>query len=326
MRFLRLSLLAGLVALGAACANEGADLGFGPEQTAAIAVAVYLDRDGSRTLTPLDTVFRNARVAVFVRHGSDTLRVGMTDATGIARFGSLPLGEYRVAVVPASIGDSIQVQHVDSSEVRLTLGVDTAGVLVRLGYREVSIRQARLLPVGQRVFIRGLVLSGVQNFRDTTSHVADSSGAIRLTRVILLGGLTGNSPGDSVAVLGLVSSRAGQPTLDLARVSQFATRPPPVALPVTTGTASTANNGVLDAALIRITGAIITDTATVAPDFRVMVSDGSGALEMLLDATIPFSRTSFAPGRSLNAQGVLVPTGAGAWRFKPRTLDDVTLN
>jgi hypothetical protein len=315
-----------MASLSLACVNEGADLGFSLDPTGAVVVGVYLDRDGSRTLTPLDTVFRGARVALFVRSGGDTLRSALTDATGIARFLNLTLGEYRVAIVPSSIGDSIRVQAVDSAEVRLALGADTAAVLVRLGYPEFSIRQVRQLPVGRRVFIRGLVLAGVQSFRDTTSHVADSSGAIRLTRVLLQGGLTGNNPGDSVSVLGLTSSRAGQPTLDLAVVARFGTRPPPVALPISTGTASTANNGQLDAALVRITGAIITDTATVAPDFRVMVSDGSGALEVILDATIPFPRTLFAPGRSMNAQGVLVPSGLGAWQFKPRSLGDVTLN
>lgn len=318
-------------ALAAACVNEGSDLGFGPEGTGLIGVIVYLDRDGSRTVTPADTLFRNARVALFLGSGNDTLETAMTDVEGIARFHQLSFGQYRVAVVPNSIGDSIEVQQIqvgalDTNLVRLRASADTLVAIVRLGYPEVSIRAARELPAGRRVFIRGLILAGVQSFRDTTSHLADSSGALRLTRVALLGGLTGNTPGDSVSVLGFTSSRAGQPTLDEARISRFNTRPPPIALPVSSGTAATASNGSLDAALVRITGAIISDTITVAPDFQVTVSDGTGTLRVILDANISFPRTAFAPGRSMNAQGVLVPDGVGGWVFKPRALGDVTLN
>lgn len=321
----RLAILAGMLAI-TACVNEGSDLGFGPEATSNIAVVVYLDRDGSRTPTALDTVYRGARVGLFIRNSVDTFRTGTTDAAGVVRFTALPLGEYRLAVVPGSIGDSIEVQKVDTNEVRLTAGIDTLGVLARLGYPEVSIREARNLPAGRRVFIRGIILAGVQSFSDTTSHVSDSSGQVRLTRVSLRGGLTENAPGDSVSVLGITSSRAGQPTLDQSIIARFATRPAPIPLPVSTGTAATASNGALDAALVQITGAIISDTATIAPDFRVVVSDGTGSLSMILDARHNFPRNVFAPGRSLNARGVLVPDGVGGWVFKPRGLGDVTLN
>lgn len=334
---LRLSALA-VVAVAAGCVNEGADLGFGPDESRVVVIQAYLDRDGSRTPTALDTLFRNARVALLAKGSVDTFRTATTDQFGRGIFANVPLGEYRATVVPGSIGDSIQVQQVDttsgviigtpstSTEIRVTFNDDTVGVAARLGYPEVSIRQVRALPAGRRVFIRGIVLAGVQSFRDTTSHVSDSSGALRLTEVSLRGGLTGNSPGDSVSVLGLTSSRSGQPTLDKASIARFATRPAPIPLPVSTGTAASASNGALDAQLVLITGAQISDSATIAPDFRVLVSDGTGTLTMLLDANISFPRTQFCPGRTLNATGVLVPDGVGGWMFKPRQLGDVTLN
>jgi len=58
----------------------------------------------------------------------------------------------------------------------------------------------------------------------------------------------------------------------------------------------------------------------------VIVSDGTGNLTVLLDGNINFPRTSFRPGRSMNARGVLVPDGVGGWVFKPRDLGDVVLN
>lgn len=327
----RLTALLAAGVLGA-CVSAGSDLGFGPDETRVVGVVIYLDRDGSRTPTPvLDTLYRGARVALFVRGSVDTFKTATTNTLGTALFAGVPLGQYRVAIVPASIGDSIEVQAlrvgvVDTNEVRVTFGDDTTFAEGRLGYPEFSVREARNLPLGRRVFIRGVILAGVQSFRDTTSHVSDSSLAIRLTRVALKGGLTANNPGDSVSVLGVTASRAGQPTLDNATISRFATRPEPVPLPVSTGTASTASNGVLDAALIRLTGATISDTATVSPDFRVTISDGTGSLRMILDANIAFPRSQFIPGRSMQAVGVLVPDGVGGWVIKPRQLGDVLLN
>jgi hypothetical protein len=319
-----------------ACVSAGSDLGFGPDETRVITVDVYLDRDGSRTPTAvLDTVYRGARVALFARGSVDTFKVVTTNNAGRALFSGVPFGQYRIEIVPSSIGDSIEVQAirvvtvgtlVDTNEVRTTFSEDTARADGRLGYPEFSVREARNLPLGRRVFIRGVILAGVQSFRDTTSHVTDSSLAIRLTRVTLKGGLSGNNPGDSVSVLGVTASRGGQPTLDNAAISRFNTRPEPIPLPVSTGTASTASNGTLDAALIRLTGATISDTATVSPDFRVTITDGTGSLQMILDANLPFPRTAFTPGRSMQAVGVLVPDGVGGWVIKPRQLGDVVLN
>ena len=317
-----------LASLGAvwACDNAGSDLGFSESRTTAVSVGVYLDRDGSRTLTALDTVFANARVALILLGNNDTALTAQSNTLGVARFDGVPLGQYRVVVVPSTIGDSIEVAAVDSATIRLVAADTNRVVLARLGYPEVSIRAARALPQGRRVFIRGVVLAGVQSFRDTTSHVSDSSGQIRLTRVSLRGGLLGNAPGDSVSVLGVTSARAGQPTLDNAIIARFAQRPAPPPLPISTSTAATASGGVLDAAFVLITGATISDSGTVAPDFQVTASDGSGNLRILLDANLPFARSQFRPLRSINVRGVLVPDGAGAWMLKPRDVSDVVFN
>jgi len=326
VRTLHRAAIALAVTAVAACDNAGSDLGFGASETTAVSVGVYLDRDGSRTVTVLDTVFANARVALLAQGSGDTLRTMLSNTLGIARFEGVPLGQYRVVVVPSSIGDSIQVAAVDSSTIRLVAADTNRFVLARLGYPEVSIRAARGLPAGRRVFIRGVILAGVQSFRDTTSHVSDSSGQIRLTRVVLRGGLFGNNPGDSVSVLGVTSTRAGQPTLDNAAIARFALRPPPIPLAVSTATAATAGGGALDAGLVQITGATISDTLTIAPDFRIIVSDGSGNLNMIIDGNLQIPRTIFGPGRSMNVRGVLVPDGLGGWTLKPRDGGDIVIN
>ena len=310
------------------CQNAGNDLGFAALSTGTINVAVYLDRDGSHTPTlVVDTVYRNARIALLPRGSTDTLRTVNSDATGLARFDAVPVGEYTVAVAPASIGDSLVVGAIDSTNVRLRADdEEPVQVVVRLSYPEVSIRQARALPFGKRAFIRGVILVGVQSFRDTTSHVSDSSGQIRMTRVQLRAGLTGNAPGDSVSALGTASTRDGQPTLDLALISKFGSRPPPIPFSISTASAATANGGLLDAALVQVIGAIISDTVTVAPDFKVTASDGTGPVNIILDANLPFARSAFRPTRSINVKGVLVPNGLGGWNLKPRDVSDVIPN
>lgn len=314
-----------VLALATACENAGVGRGFGTEGTSNVQVLVYLDRDGSRNPSILDTAFVGARIALLQAGSHDTLRTALTAATGIARFNAVPRGEYRLAVVPASLGDSIEVAAIDPDNVKLTALVDTARSLVRLAYPEVSLRRARALPAGKRVFVRGVVLAGVQSFRDTTSHLSDSSSAIRLTRVVLRGGLTGNAPGDSVTVLGVTGSRLGQPILDQAIISRFGARPAPNPLIIATNTAATASNGGLDAALVQIVGATISDTATVTPDFKVTVSDGSGSLAILLDVSQQHVRSNYRPGRQVNAVGVLTPDGSGGWLLRPRGTFDIVV-
>ena len=320
----RLALVAAL--LLAACDNAGTGLGFPPEKTGIVQASAYLDRDGSRNVTAADTTFSGARVALLARGSGDTVKSALTGANGIVRFTNVPLGEYRIVVALASLGDTVQVAAIDTAaEVKLTASLDSARALIRLGYPEVSLRQARALPPGKRVFVRAVILAGVQQFRDTTSHVSDSSSAIRLTRVVLRGGLTGNTPGDSVSILGVTSTRLGQPVLDQVILSKFGARPAPLPTIITTGVAGTASNGSLDAALVQIVGGLISDTLTVTPDYKVTVSDNTGALAILLDVNQNFPRASFLPGKHVNARGVLVPDGAGGWYLKPRDPADVVV-
>lgn len=324
-RFGLLALLSALV-LPAACNNAGDDVTFGPFPTGQIGVLVFLDRDGSGGPTSSDTSVTGVRVALLGLSGSDTVRALLTDPNGFALFDSVPLGDYRVAVDSARLGDSLRIAAVDSAQVQVLAGGGAIGVLVRLAFPEVSLKAVRSLPLGAPVFVRGVVLAGVQSFRDTTSHLADSSGALRLTEVALAGGLVGNNPGDSVVAQGRVGSRAGQPVLAMSRLTRIASRPAPISLPVSTLFASTAGaDGALDAALVQVTGAVISDTVSSAPDFRITVSDGTGDLVVTIDGNLTFVRTVFAPGRILDARGVLVPDGPGKWSLKPRAGGDLVL-
>ena len=291
------SLLAGAPLLLAACDPAGGDLGFGAEPTGDVAVAVYLDRDGSATPTVPDTVFQGARVSLRPQGGGVAVATVTSDAQGIALFSAVRLGDYLVTVDQASIGDSLLVARITSDTIRVAAIASQVAATVRLAYPEVSVRQARLLPAGRRVFVRGLVLAGVQLFSDQSSHMADTSLAVRLTTVALQGGLTGNAAGDSVVVLGTVAQANGQPVLSNARVTRVATRPAPIPKPVSSAAAANAQNGALDADLVLISSVVVSDSMTVAPHFRIVASDGSGAVTIELDANLGISTAGFRVGR-----------------------------
>ncbi len=319
----RFTLVASFVV--AACGNAGSDLGVEPPPLKTVNVATFLDRDGSATPSEADTAYAGVRLIIRPAAGGLPVQTITTNAQGQAQFDDIPVGSYSVSVDPASLGDSLLVAAVSPTTLRLMFDQGILDQTIRLAYPELSIQNARQDVPGRRVMIRGLVLAGVQSYRDTTSYVQDATGRVRLTRVSLRGGLTGNNPGDSITVIGSISSRAGQPTLDQAIITLLGFRPSPIPFALTTAVAATANGGVLDAGLVQITAATITEATLVAPDLRVVVDDGSGPLTMILDSQGGFNQAAFIPGRVLNARGILVPDGTGRWQLKPRGGGDVTV-
>lgn len=308
----------------AACEPAGTDFGFGAEETGKVSVLVYLDRDGSRTPTPFDTLLNSATVSLRPRAGGAAVATATTNTEGIALFEGVRFGDYLVTVGAGALGDSLVVADIEADSIRVQLAAPEVSVTARLGYEEISIRQARGRAPGSRVFIRGTISAGVQLFSDLSSHMADTSQAIRMTGLTLLGNLTGHNPGDSVVVRGIIGQANGQPILTSGRIIRVALRPAPIPKSITSGVAATAENGALDAAFINLTSVTISDTSTVAPDFRVVASDGSGAITIILDANISFNRPAFRPDRVMNIRGVLVPSGQGGWILKPRVTGDVT--
>lgn len=307
-----------------ACSNAGENFGFGNTTNGLVQVLVFFDRDGSLGVTAADTSLSGVKVGLVVAGGNDTAFTATTDVNGNANFNAVPLGNYTLVVDTTSIGDSLDVQLIDSALVTLRNNAPQQGVTVRLGFPAATVTEARALPLGTRVFVKGAVLAGPNTFSDTTAHISEGGTAIRLVNAANAGPAT--SPGDSVRVLGTVGIRAGQPVLDDARVNLFQFAPSvPAAVSLTTTQADDAQGGAQDAALVQLTNALITDTATVNGDFHLTVDDGSGALTVVLDQDILFPLAQFTPGKTLSGRGVLVPTGTGSWVFKPRANTDVQL-
>ena len=325
-----------LAVAGAQCDNAGGGNVLSISASGIVKGLVYLDRNGNGVPDGPDTIMRNVRVRLIATGSLDTTVVVLSDSIGRFRVGTVPIGTYTATVDTTTIGDSVRVIQLTPAQVVVQPG-DSVTITATVSFPAVSVRAARQLPPGRRVFIVGVLLSPRVVFGDTTGHFADTSMAIRLTRMR-------SSPvgiGDSLRLLGTTGTRDGQPTFDDAAITSLGAGAAPLPRIVTTLVARAANGGALDAALVFIGNVTIVDTATVdgtnAPpfvppnrDYRLTVdstpADTVGRMEVLLDGHAGFSGsvlTQFRPDSTISVTGVLVPAGAGRWRLKPRILSDV---
>ena len=320
-----------LTVLAAACTNAGAGLTLPSLAAGAIGVGVYFDRDGSLTLTPLDTVVSGVRVALLAPSGTDTLRIAITNASGLAVFDSVPIGSYRLVIDRRALGDSVGVVAGDTGVVRLLSRIDSiqSSRVVRLGYTEVSLAAARRLPAGRRVLVRGKVVAPLQDFRDSSAFLVDTSGTLRITGARPRFGGNGNNIGDSVLVLGTTGQQSGQAVLRNGLFLTYGRGLAPLPQIVTVAEALNAKGGALDATLVQLSSVVIRDTVAAGPDFIVKVADPATpdmTVNVLIDQLLGAPRTLFPPGRTGTFRGVLVPQGDGTWVVKPRGPPDIILN
>ncbi len=317
--------LGSLAALGgtlvvAACTSAADERVLGIDATGSVQGLVYWDLNGNREFESRDLPVQGVLVRLQVSEIGGTVADAVSDPVGLFEMRNVPVGRYHVGVDSGTLGDTVEVVRIDTSVVELGPG-DSAGVAVAVSFPIVTVAQARSLPLGERVFIVGVALLESGAFGDTTVHVADTSGAIRVTRVRS----PALFPGDSARLRGVISTREGQPTLDEASPFIISFGPDPQGTAVTTEEAASADDGRLDAALVAVTDALVDDTATVGDDFTATVDDGSGLVQVIFDANVPFNLEPIVPDTVISVKGVLVPSGVGVWALKPRAATDVNV-
>ncbi|MBL8998675.1 MAG: hypothetical protein KJZ74_04700 [Gemmatimonadales bacterium] len=318
-----LAVLAVLAAAG--CDNIGADRSIGVQATGIVRGFVYFDANGSRSFDAADVPFLGARIRILSPVSRDTIYRATTLPNGTFRLTGVPVGTYAVVLDSASAGDTARVVSVDFTTFAVVPG-DSVVVTGAISYPEYFARDVRTLPLGTRVFVSGVALHARGTFSDTILHVADSTGAIRAGRLRA----TDAAAGDSIRLRGTVATRLGQRSVEDAAVFIVGSAFIPTARTITTASAATAAAGTLDAALVRVANATVSDTSTVAGNLTMTVSDGSGALTVVLDRASDASfRSPFPPGlyvapNRFDIVGVLVPTGTGGWRLRPRSFLDLT--
>ena len=316
-------LIAGVLAFALVACDSGSRV---TEITATGGVkgVTYIDRNGNGVLeTVIDVPLQGVavKVAPFGTNAGEARAVSNVLGSFVVQ--SLNVGEYSVTVDNATVPDSLRVTRIDSTKVRVS-AADTPTVVISLSYPTFTVRAARQQQTGKRVFIEGVTLNSWTTFGDSTLHVQDTSGVLRITRVAAV---PVNS-GTRVRVLGTTDLRDGQRTLTDANVFSLASAQLPAPTGVTTLVASKADGGKLDAALVSISNAqILAAVVTTAGDVLLTVTDGSGVLEVLIDRNTGISPTPYAPGANLTATGILVPGDkAGEWQLKPRAVSDLNAN
>lgn len=202
---------------------------------------------------------------------------------------------------------------------------------VTVRYPPVTIANARTKQPGQYVSIQGIALNDIATFGDLSIHVKDASGTVR----VMSGRNAFVSPGDSISVLGVIAIQLGQPVLINANpsvIKKGTGGPSPAS--IATALAATADDGRLDAALVKITSAQILLADTVAGFVRMLVSDSTGAspaiplgaVSVILDPNAAISFVVPKVTTRIDVTGVLVPIGTRIWALKPRTLSDLRVN
>ncbi len=309
------------VILIASCDNAGQESILDITSTGTVVGGVFFDVDGSGSRDSSDLNLPGIRVGlVFARGNQEFAASAVTRGDGTFQVNDVPVGSYTFVVDSSTLGDTAQVARIDTSAVDV-LPNDTVAVQVIVSFPTFGGTNISQLPTGTRVFIQGVALNQVQAFGDTTLHVADTSGAIRVADV------RGDpvATGDSVRVSGTVATRGTEFLLRNGRVTRLGIGNLPAADSISTSVAALADSSRFNSALVRIAGATVTDTATVDGNFVVGIDDGTGRLTMILDEAISFNRINFRPPAELNVSGLLVQSNDGSRQLKPRSVSDVDL-
>ncbi|HWV57803.1 MAG TPA: SdrD B-like domain-containing protein [Longimicrobiales bacterium] len=314
-------LLLPILVLAAACDPTLEDRILEVTATGDIGGIVFFDRNGTGVMDDGDTPLAGVNVHLaLTRHPVNVLH-SVTDGSGIFLFPGVPVGEYRFVFEHAAIGDTIQVMFLNPHQVRLQPG-DSIPVTTSVTYPFAGIRQFREdLPVGRKVFVEGVALNTWGVFSDSSLHIAAGDRLLRATLVRPVDIVED----DSVRLLGTRRIVNGQPVIDDVRAFRIARAAGGWLVPgVSTGEAATAADGALDAALIRVTRAVVADSADVVGRYRrVVVDDGSGPLEVLMEEQ-RFNAFRPGPGDRFDITGLLVPSAdSPTWVLRPRRAEDI---
>jgi len=321
--------LSAAVAVGAVACSDVTDVRLlDITATGALGGRVYLDLNRNGTLDAADTPLRQVNVILSAAGTTTATATARTDTAGTFLFRDVPSGSYTLRVDDAVLGDSLATLTT-LPQFEVTLG-DTLTALVGVSYPQLTIEQLRAAPAGRRVFTTGIALNIRDNPTDGRVFLEGSTAFLQAVDVPRLPNL---AVGDSVRILGRTGRQAGQPVLlgdTVASVILVARAKVPSAQSVSTGAAAAAGGGSLDAALVRITAADISDTATVGGDFHFTANDGSGPLRVVVRSFLQRTNTDLRPDttvRIASAVGMLSPhddgTGSVHWRLLARTAGEV---
>ena len=284
---------------------------------------LYLDLNGSSTLDEGDQGLRQVAVRILRADTGEEVRRTETDSAGVFRFDEVPAGQYSVAFPVDLLGDSLI--FVEPPPTALAMDVrDSAVVAVGASYPTVTLEELFALAEGVRVFTHGIALNARDPFGDGVVHIEEDGRYLRMTDVER----SALGPGDSIRVLGRTATSLGRPILDaVAPFALITSATVPIPITLASGTARQAQSGTLDAALVRVDDATITQvTGSESEGFVVRVNDGSGILDVQIPSYLSPDGALLEPGNRVSrVVGLLRPNGSGAWDLYLRAFADLSV-
>lgn len=318
----------GVALAGLACASvamiscDESDGPTGLDATGTVVGAAWIDVNGNGMLDAADLAAPDVVVELRTSAGSSPVASADAGENGIFQMDDVPVGHYDVTIDLASLGDTLDVLRIDSAEV-VVRAADTTTVRVGLSYPALSLPEVRAAPPEQRIMLDAVALNAWSAFGDSTLHVRGGGAALRTIRVLP----STAAAGDSVRLIGTTALADGQPVLrDVAVLVLASARAAPAAISVRTAVAASADDGQLDAQLVKVHAAEVLETGTTtAGESRLTVDDGSGPLHVVLDPGIDFGAALPTPlvGALLDVGGLLVPAPTGEWSLHPRGPADI---
>lgn len=289
----------------------------------------FLDLDFTGTFTDGDEPMVRVLVELVTGSPSAVSDTATTDSTGFFRIGEIPAGDYRIRFPSGVVGDTLEAVGADST-FSIAAG-ETASVLIAATYPTVTLPEALAAPAGRMLFTSGIALNARVPFDSTGRvHLIEGSTALRALGVER----AGISTGDSVRFLGRTAVDNGRPALSdvrsLVLVSSAAVVTP---VDVSTAVAATAQDTALDAALVRVQAAEISDTMTTAGgNFHFWLDDGSDSVEVVVRDFLGVDHSAIRTDTTVRVArltGLLSPVedggGAITWRILPRSGSDILL-
>lgn len=170
-----------IAVLAVACLNTNEDKVLSISATGTVQGQVYLDANGNLTFDASEPGLPGIGVRLLVRGTPDTIARAATTADGIFRLSRVAVGVYDITLDPSSLGDSGQVVNVDPSLIDVRPD-DSVSVTIAVSFAQLTVSEARALPIGETAFVKGIALTGRDIFGDSTLHLADVTAAIRAAR------------------------------------------------------------------------------------------------------------------------------------------------
>jgi hypothetical protein len=286
---------------------------------------VYLDLNRSGQPDGGDQPLAGVPVVLLPLAGGAAVAEEETDAEGLFVFNDVPVGSYELDVAPEVLGDSL-VGVGPRGRIHIALE-EPAEAVLGVSFPELTIEEVREAPPGRRVFTTGITLNPRQPFSRGQVFLKGGSAYLQTNGV-------GRDPevvvGDSVRFLGRTSVQDGRPALaDVTPIVLVRQAQVPLPLEISTGDAADADSGTLDAALVQIQDADVSEGEVVGEDYHFTVNDGSGEVEVVLRAFLGFAVQPEGGDLVQVATGMLAPHDDGSgtirWRLIVRAASELVL-